>query len=108
MTLSKTGPLDVSIDGSVAEARRLKSGRWRLYKSPGLLPVRDPGTGGIATFRSLAEARRWWLGLDPQGLPVEEAVKCARCGAYFGRGSNGTQYAGRHYHPAHLPQHTYQ
>ncbi len=88
----------------MAEARRLKSGRWRLYMTPNLFPLRDPATGNIATFGSLEEARRWWLKIDPQGPVVKEAIKCASCGAYFGRASTWTQYAGRYFHPSHAPQ----
>ena len=88
----------------MAEARRLKSGRWRLYKTPDLFPVRDPSTGNIATFASLEEARRWWLKIDPLGPTVVEAIKCAGCGAYFGRTTDWTTYGGRYYHPSHTPQ----
>ena len=74
----------------MAQARRLKSGRWRLYNTSELFPVRDPATGNNATFGSLEEARRWWLKIDPQGPTVAEASKCASCGAYFGRASTST------------------
>jgi hypothetical protein len=86
------------------EARKLKAGRWRLYKTPGLYPLRDPGTGAIATFDSLEEARHWWRRLHPVEPPPTEALKCARCGAYFGPTSSQTLYAGRYYHPQHTPQ----
>jgi hypothetical protein len=88
----------------MAEARRLKTGRWRLYKTPELYPLRDPATGNIATFGSLGEARRWWLGLDPKAPSLQEALKCANCGAYFGRNTTSTSYGGRYYHPSHTPQ----
>jgi hypothetical protein len=86
------------------EARQLKTGRWRLYKSPDLLPIRDPETGGIVTFESLAEARRWWRRSNPgEGAP-QEALKCAKCGAYFGRGSTRTLSGGLYYHLSHSPE----
>jgi hypothetical protein len=87
----------------MAEARRLKGGRWRLYVSPELRPVRDPQTGTIVTFDSIEAARRWWRHLGLAEPPPQESVKCARCRAYIGR-SASTLYAGRYYHDSHTPQ----
>ena len=87
----------------MAEARKLKSGRWRIYAGAELNLVREPRTTKIVTFDSLAEARRWWAESNPGDHPLREARRCARCGAYFGRNAPGTLYAGRYYHPAHLP-----
>jgi len=87
----------------MAEARQLKAGRWRIYVGPGLKLMRDPSTGSIATFDSLAAARQWWARLRPGEAPLREAKRCARCGGYFGPAAGGTLYAGRYYHPAHLP-----
>jgi len=86
----------------MAEARQLKAGRWRIYVGPSLNLVRDPSTGSIATFDSLAAARQWWAQLHP-GESLREAKRCARCGGYFGPAAGWTLYAGRPYHPAHLP-----
>jgi hypothetical protein len=86
-----------------AEARRLKAGRWRLYKSPGYLPVRGPKTGNIVSFDSFEAARYWWMAGHPEEATIKEAVKCARCGAYFGPSLSRTSYAGRLYHPSHVP-----
>lgn len=88
----------------MAEARRLKTGKWKLYKTPDLYPVRDPATGAIPTFDSLAAARRWWLRHNPGGTALQEGIKCAKCGAYFGRSSNRTLYGGLYYHLSHTPQ----
>lgn len=88
----------------MAEARQLKTGRWRLYKTPSLYPVRDPETGRIATFESLAEARRWFRLRFPQEGPAHEAIKCARCGAYFGQDSTCVLVGGFYYHLGHAPQ----
>lgn len=88
----------------MAEARRLKSGRWQLYRTPDLDPVRDRATGAILTFDSLPAARRWWLQRYPGANPPHEAIKCARCGAYFGRASNPILYGGLYYHLSHSPQ----
>jgi hypothetical protein len=88
----------------MAEARRLKNGRWRLYKSPGLLPVRDPDTGGGLSFDSLAEARNWWRREHPGEPAPQEAIKCAKCGAYFARSSTWTLAGGLYYHLAHAPE----
>ena len=88
----------------MAEARRLKTGKWRLYMTPGLQPVRDPQTGTIPNFESLEAARRWWRTLNPGEAPPPEAIKCARCGTYLGRSSPWTLYAGSFYHEAHSPQ----
>ena len=86
------------------EARQLKAGRWRLYETPGLFPLRDPVTGAIATFDSLDQARRWWRYLHPGEPTLQEATKCARCGAYFGTMSTYVSFGARHYHPQHAPQ----
>ena len=88
----------------MAEARRLKSGKWRLYKTPQLSPVRDPQTGDVPSFESLEAARRWWRDHSPSEVPPDESIKCARCGAYFGRQSAWAFYGGRYYHQAHTPQ----
>jgi hypothetical protein len=88
----------------MAEARRLKSGRWRLYKTPNLDPIRDPASGEIPSFQTLAEARRWWLRQHPREAPPHEGVKCARCGAYFAKSSSRTLYGGLYYHLAHVPE----
>ncbi|HEY9287745.1 MAG TPA: hypothetical protein VIT43_06960 [Candidatus Dormibacteraeota bacterium] len=87
----------------MTEARQLKTGRWRLYKTPNVYPVRDPQTGEIVTFGSLAEARRWWRQHYPgEGAPYE-AIKCAKCGAYFGRGTTPVLSGGLYYHATHSP-----
>src|SRR5437016_11413448 len=83
----------------MAEARQLKAGRWRIYLGTGLDLVRDPSTGSIATFDSLAAARRWWARVHPGEAPLPEARRCARCGGYFGPGAGSTFYAGRYYTP---------
>lgn len=85
------------------EARQLKAGRWRIYVGPGLKLMRDPSTGSIATFDSLAAARQWWARLRPGEAPLCEAKRCARCAGYFGPAAGWTLYAGRYYHPAHRP-----
>jgi hypothetical protein len=87
----------------MTEARQLKAGRWRIYVGPGLNLVRDPSTGSIATFDSLAAACQWWAQLRPGEAPLREAKRCARCGGYFGPAAGWTLYAGRYYHPAHRP-----
>ena len=87
----------------MGEARQLKSGRWRIYAGAELDLVREPGTGAIVTFDSLAAASRWWAEFHVGDGPLREARRCARCGAYFGRSAPGTQYAGRYYHSSHLP-----
>jgi hypothetical protein len=86
----------------MAEARRLKGGKWRIYVEPNLDPARDPWTGTIAIFESLEAARSWWGTLHP-GKSLCEANKCAWCGAYFGRLAGYTSYGGRYYHPQHTP-----
>jgi hypothetical protein len=88
----------------MAEARQLKAGRWRIYLGTGLNLVRDPSTGSIATFHTLAAARQWWARVYPDEAPLREAKKCARCGGYFGPAAGSTAFAGRFYHPAHLPE----
>jgi hypothetical protein len=88
----------------MTEARRVKSGKWRIYSGPASDVVRDPQNGAVAYFTSLEEARRWWQRLQPDDPPLKEANKCAWCGAYFGREMNYTTYAGRYYHPQHIPQ----
>ena len=87
----------------MAEARQLKAGRWRIYLGTGLDLVRDPSTGSIATFDSLAAARRWWARVHPGEAPLPEAKRCARCGGYFGPAAGSTFYGGRYYHPNHQP-----
>lgn len=88
----------------MAEARKLKAGKWRLYRSPELEPVRDPQTRKIVTFDSFQSAARWWRQANPTAPAALEANKCARCGAYFGPASDWTLCAGRYYHRAHSPQ----
>lgn len=88
----------------MAEARQLKTGRWRIYHGPEHDPVRDPHTGAIATFDSLAGARHWWSQLHPDDPSLPEANKCCRCGAYFGTHTQWTLYAGRPYHVPHAPE----
>jgi len=86
----------------MAEAKRLKSGSWRIYRDRGI--VRDPKSGGIPTFKSLTDARRWWTEANPKEPDLQEAHKCARCGAYFGPATPWTVYAGRPYHVEHVPR----
>jgi hypothetical protein len=88
----------------MAEARQLKAGKWRIYNGPELTILRDPTTGSIVTFDSLAAARRWWWDLRPDDQPLQEAAKCARCGGYFGLTTPSVLYAGRYYHSSHTPQ----
>ena len=88
----------------MAEARQLKAGRWRIYLGTGLNLVRDPSSGSIATFDSLAAARQWWAMIHPGEGPLREAKKCARCGGYFGPAAGSTVYGGRWFHPGHLPE----
>src|SRR5437588_650283 len=57
------------------EARRLKSGKWRLYQTPDLYPIRDPANGTILAFQSLAEARQWWSDRPPQGRGLGESCQ---------------------------------
>jgi hypothetical protein len=85
----------------MAEAKKLKSGRWRIYREKAI--VRDPQTGTIATFSSLTDARRWWTNVNPAEPSLQEAHKCARCGAYFGPSTPWTVHAGRPYHVEHIP-----
>ena len=88
----------------MAEARQLRGGKWRIYAGPELEVTRDPQTGAIAIFGSLEAARRWWGRLQPGEPPLQEAIKCARCGAYFGPMSRYASYRGSYYHPQHTPQ----
>ena len=87
----------------MAQARQLKAGRWRIYDGPDQTIVRDPKSNGIVTFDSLETARGWWQYRHPDDPPLQEAIKCARCGAYFGRSAERTVYAGRSYHAMHRP-----
>jgi len=87
----------------MGEARQLKAGRWRIYEGSGLEIVRDPQTGSIVTFDTLAAARRWWSRSHPDDPPLAEAKKCARCGAYFGPTTEWAVHDGRYFHPAHSP-----
>lgn len=87
----------------MAQAKRLKSGRWRIYRESDRI-VRDPATGAIANFRSLSEASRWWSQVNPREPSLQEAHKCARCGAYFGPSTPWAIYDGRPYHLPHLPR----
>lgn len=88
----------------MAEARQLKTGRWRLYKTPDLYPVRDRKTGAILTFDSLTEARRWCRQHYPGEAPPQEGIKCSKCGAYFGRDSTWSLSGGLSYHLSHSPE----
>ena len=87
----------------MAEARRLKSGRWRIYRGTEQELVRSPDDGRIASFGTLTDARRWWSRMNPSEPSLQEAHKCARCGAYFGASTPWTIYAGRPYHLVHAP-----
>ncbi|MEO6795590.1 MAG: hypothetical protein ABI401_04575 [Candidatus Dormibacter sp.] len=88
----------------MAEARRLKAGRWRIYAGDEGQIVRDPTSGAIATFDTLADARRWWARLHPDDRPLTEARRCARCGGYFGASTGWSVFDGRDYHPSHAPK----
>jgi hypothetical protein len=66
--------------------------------------MRDPASGAIATFDTLAEARRWWARQYPDDRPLTEANKCARCGGYFGARTGRSIVNGRDYHPSHAPK----
>jgi hypothetical protein len=88
----------------MAEARRLKTGKWRIYSGPELEVTRDPQTGAIVYFDSLETARGWWDHHHPGDRPLREANKCARCGAYFGPLASYTVYGETYYHPQHTPQ----
>lgn len=88
----------------MAQAKRLKTGRWRIYRGDEPDLVRDPATGKIVTFNSLTEARRWWSKVSPAEPSLQEAHKCARCGAYFGASTPWTVHDGRPYHLVHAPQ----
>jgi hypothetical protein len=88
----------------MAEARQLKSGRWRIYVGSDQTLVRDSTSGTVVTFDSLDTARGWWGHRHPNDPPLQEAIKCARCGGYFGPLTDSTIYAGRHYHATHTPQ----
>jgi hypothetical protein len=88
-----------------AEARQLKGGRWRIYSSDGHLQLaRDPVTGTIATFETLADAQRWWAQPHPGRPPLDEAPRCARCGGYFGPMAESIELGGHLYHASHAPQ----
>ncbi len=87
----------------MAEAKRLKTGRWRIYRDPKRGLVRDPDTGTIATFSTLGDAKRWWSKVNPTEPSLQEAHKCARCGAYFGADTPWRIYNGKPYHVAHVP-----
>jgi hypothetical protein len=88
----------------MAEARRLKNGRWRLYKTPGLSPIKDPETGATLSFESFPEARRWWRRRYPDQPPPDEGIKCAKCGGYLGPKSSLTLVGGLYYHVSHSPE----
>src|SRR5260370_40891369 len=87
----------------MAEARQLKAGRWRIYIGRGLDLVRDPSTGSIATFDSLAAARQWWARFRPGEASLREAKRCARCGGYFGLAAGSVLCAGPHHPPPPPP-----
>ena len=65
--------------------------------------MRDPATGVIAAFDSLALAQRWWREMRPDDPPLDEAPKCAKCGGYFGPHATSIPFGGRSYHEAHAP-----
>ncbi|HEY9286456.1 MAG TPA: hypothetical protein VIT43_00370 [Candidatus Dormibacteraeota bacterium] len=88
----------------MAEAKRLRSGKWRIYRGSEHALVRHPANGSIPTFPSLGEARRWWAEIHPAEPCLQEAHKCARCGAYFGADTPWTVHRGRPYHLAHVPK----
>lgn len=88
----------------MAEARRLKSGKWRIYRGNDRSLVRDPANGTIISFGTLTDAKRWWSELNPTAPSLQEAHKCARCGAYFGADTPWTVRGGRPYHLAHAPK----
>jgi len=85
----------------MAEARKLKASRWRIYAGPDLQVVREPATGLIVAFDSLEGARRWWAGYQPTDPPLQEAIKCVKCGGYFGASAAWTISGGRYYHEQH-------
>jgi hypothetical protein len=85
----------------MAEARRLDSGLWRIYLKGENRRARHKRSGTIATFYSLAEARRWWQKMHPEEPPLQEAARCAGCGAYISPGERVVTYAGRIYHGTH-------
>jgi hypothetical protein len=104
--LSTTGTATVLVIEAIiklAEARRLKAGRWRIYDGPELPPRRDPATGVMATFESLGAAQRWWDGIRLGEPPLAEALKCATCGGYFGQKARCMSYQGSYYHHQHAP-----
>ena len=88
----------------MAEARQLKTGRWRIYERPRGEIIRDPDSGAIVTFDSIDTARMWWAQLRPEDPPLLEAIKCARCGGYFGHGMAPIREGARYYHAAHRPR----
>jgi|SRR5437588_9378811 len=88
----------------MAEARQLRRGRWRIYHGPALDVARDPQTGAIAFFDSLDAAQRWWARQRPDEPPLQEAIKCARCGAYFGTLAGSEKHGERYYHLQHVPE----
>ena len=85
----------------MAEARKLKAGRWRIYNGTDLQVVRDPATGLIVAFDSLEAARRWWATLQPADPSLQEAIKCVKCGGYFSPSAAWTISGGRYYHLQH-------
>jgi hypothetical protein len=84
-----------------AEARRLKSGRWRIYLSG---QVARDATGAITSFGSLDQARRWWGEQHPDDPPVDEAPRCARCQGYFGATAPAIRLGDLWYHARHVPE----
>jgi hypothetical protein len=92
------------IKSRMAEARQLRTGKWRIYSGPELDVARHPQTRAIAFFDSLPAARHWWNRLHPDEPPLEEAIKCARCGAHFGALASPVAYGGDYYQPQHIPQ----
>ena len=88
----------------MAEARKLKSGKWRIYLGDEQALVRDPSSGSIVTFSSLNDAKDWWSEMNPAAPSLQEAHKCARCGAYFSANTPWTVRRGRPYHLGHVPK----
>jgi len=48
-------------------------------------------------------ARDWWTQVHPEAPPLQEAMRCARCGGYFGRLAGYAVYDGHLYHLPHAP-----
>jgi hypothetical protein len=96
------GRLDDEREQDGAVARRLKSGRWRIYLSGEV--ARDRSTRAITTFGSLEQARRWWGEQHPEDPPLDEAPRCARCQGYFGPTAPAIRLGDLLYHARHVPE----